>query len=167
MWAPGLHKLYSETLSALKTEHPNLEFPRDPSVFPAATYNLGPSTATYPHQDFANLAYSWCAITALGFFNHETGGHLVLRDLKLVIEFPPGSTILIPSSILSHSNIAVDNHECRYSFTQYAAGSLFRWVDNGFCMLDSLSPEEQAERRAVNVTQWQKSLSLYRTWADY
>jgi hypothetical protein len=89
-----------------------------------------------------------------------------LRDLKLVIEFPPGSTILIPSSILSHSNVAVEAHERHYSFTQYAAGGLFRWVDNGFRTLDSLSLEKQAEYKAANVTQWERSLSMYRIWSD-
>jgi hypothetical protein len=62
---------------------------------------------------------------------------LAPQPTQLVIEFPPGSTILIPSSILSHSNTAVDDQEHRYSFTQYAAGGLFRWVDNGFRTLDS------------------------------
>lgn len=38
-----------------------------------------------------------CAITTLSDYDPKAGGHLVLWDLKLVIEFPPGSTILILS----------------------------------------------------------------------
>ncbi|KAJ6546112.1 hypothetical protein DFH09DRAFT_927492, partial [Mycena vulgaris] len=44
----------------------------------------------------------------------------------------PGYTILIPSAAIFHSNIPVAEGECRYSFTQYTAGGLFRWVEHGF-----------------------------------
>ncbi|KAF8125540.1 hypothetical protein K438DRAFT_2002046 [Mycena galopus ATCC 62051] len=43
-----------------------------------------------------------------------------------------GSTILIPSAILRHSNVGIAANERRYSFTQYSAAGMFRWVDNGF-----------------------------------
>ena len=56
----------------------------------------------------------------------------MLWDLKLIIEFPPGSTILIPSALFYHSNIAVADDEVRYSLTQYSAGGIFRWVACGF-----------------------------------
>lgn len=49
-----------------------------------------------------------------------------------MVEFPPGSTVLIPSAILSHSNVDIREGERRYSFTQYAPGGLFRWVEHGF-----------------------------------
>ncbi|KAJ7791295.1 hypothetical protein B0H14DRAFT_3094503 [Mycena olivaceomarginata] len=51
--------------------------------------------------------------------------------ITLVIRFPPGATILIPSAIIRHSNVPVASHERRYSFTQYTAGGLFRWIGNG------------------------------------
>lgn len=50
----------------------------------------------------------------------------------MVIEFPPGSTILVPSAAIAHSNVPIQRGEQRYSFTQYSAGGLFRWVDHGF-----------------------------------
>lgn len=75
-----------------------------------------------------------CAITALGDYDPKLGGHLVLWDLKLVIEFPPGSTILIPSTSVRHSNVSIRQGETRHSFTQYAAGGLFCWVEHAFQM---------------------------------
>jgi hypothetical protein len=85
------------------------------------------------HTDFNNVAYGLCGITALGNFDPTLGGHLVLFDLGLVIEFPPGSTVLIPSSVLRHGNTPVVGEGVqRMSFTQYCAGGLFRWVDYGF-----------------------------------
>ncbi|KAJ7828584.1 hypothetical protein B0H14DRAFT_2263384, partial [Mycena olivaceomarginata] len=87
------------------------------SPFAAVTFNFGPATITFPHTDALNLTWGWCAITALGAFDPRRGGHLVLWDLCLVIQFPPGSTILIPSAILWHSNVGIASEERRYSFT--------------------------------------------------
>lgn len=49
-----------------------------------------------------------------------------------MIEFPPGSTILLPSAVISHSNVPIQPNETRYSWTQFSAGGLFRWVEHGF-----------------------------------
>ncbi|KAJ7829017.1 hypothetical protein B0H14DRAFT_3465980 [Mycena olivaceomarginata] len=101
-WNPSVHALYQGTLDALISRNSGLirNFPRHVSAFAAATFNLGPATVTLAHTDALNLAWGWCAITALGVFDPRRGGHLVLWDLCLIIQFPPGSTILIPSAIL-------------------------------------------------------------------
>ncbi|KAJ7025084.1 hypothetical protein C8F04DRAFT_896094, partial [Mycena alexandri] len=51
---------------------------------------------------------------------------------KLVIRFPLGATILIPSAIVRHSNRPIRAHQKHFSFVQYTAGGLFRWIFNGF-----------------------------------
>ena len=84
------------------------------------------------HVDTGNKANGLCAITALGQFDPKRGGHLVLAQLGLVIEFPPGATILIPSATVAHGNTPIQEGETRQSVTQYAAGGLFRWVRFGF-----------------------------------
>jgi len=84
------------------------------------------------HKDHANLPYDWCAITALGSFDCTKGGHLIFWELGLVIQFPPGSTIFIPSASVTHSNTPIASGEKHFSMTQYTAGSIFRWVDHGF-----------------------------------
>lgn len=125
------------------------------SIWCACTFNLGPYTCALGHRDFANLAFGWCAITALGFFDYTKGGHLVLWDCKLVLEFPPGSTILIPSAAIFHSNIPISAGESRYSFTQYTAGGIFRWVEHGFRTEDeylaTLSKEELKEEQELGL----------------
>jgi hypothetical protein len=83
-------------------------------------YNLGPHTVCKPHIDFANLLFGYCAVTALGRFDHKSGGHLGLDEYKLILEFPCGTTTLIQSGIV-HSNVEVGEGERRFSFTQYAA----------------------------------------------
>lgn len=85
----------------------------------------------------------------MGSFDYTKGGHLILWDLKLVIQFPPGSTVLIPSSVLYHSNAAIQAGERRYSFTQYSAGGLFRWADNGFQSVNDYLGGMEPERRAT------------------
>jgi hypothetical protein len=137
------------------------------SVFAAATFNFGPRTVTFPHLDFANLAWGWCAITALGDFDPDKGGHLILWDLKLIIRFPPGSTILIPSALIRHSNTSIQPHEKRFSFTQYTGAGIFRFVDNGFRSDEDvnaagLSLDEQAARVEARKKRWVEGLKMYR-----
>jgi hypothetical protein len=99
-WAPKLHHLYSDIVSKLMASNPSLRFNFFNSIFACATYNFGPQTTSLEHLDFGNYIAGWCAITALGRFDYTRGGHLVLWDLRLVVEFPPGWTILIPSAYL-------------------------------------------------------------------
>ncbi|PPQ76067.1 hypothetical protein CVT26_004586 [Gymnopilus dilepis] len=148
---PKVYEDYACNLYPLYEAHPHLQtnFP-DISIYPACTFNLGPLTATLEHTDAANVPYGLCAITAFGDFDPEKGGHLILFDLKLVIEFPPGSTILIPSSILRHGNTPIVGEGAgsyRMSLTQYCAGGLFRWVSYGFKTAKTLLSEPGGEER--------------------
>lgn len=132
VFEPTIYRHYQFTLTDLCDRDPTLEplFPNN--VFAAATFNVGPRTVTRRHRDHLNLAYGPCAITAFGTYNPKTGGHIVLHNLRLIIEFPPMATIIIPSAIVDHSNIGIADGERRYSFTQYSAAGLFRWVDCGY-----------------------------------
>jgi hypothetical protein len=83
-------------------------------------------------MDFNNLPFRICSIYGAGRYNSKEGSHLVLWEVGLVIEFPPGSMILIPSAILMHSNIPIPKGSTHYSITQYTTRGLFQWVDHGF-----------------------------------
>nr|GAT44481.1 predicted protein [Mycena chlorophos] len=169
-FAPRLHHYYEKTMDALFNWDPRLRriFKRGTSVFPSCTFNFGPQTVTVPHLDLLNLAWGWCFITAFGNFDPDKGGHLILWDLKRIIRFPPGATIAIPSALLRHSNVTIQQDETRYSFTQFAAGGLFRFVESGFRLNASLaeqvagmSDEELnkfVEERAVRFA---KGLEMY------
>ncbi|KAJ7202954.1 hypothetical protein B0H12DRAFT_1035810 [Mycena haematopus] len=175
-FAPLLHSLYRTTLqdvcdhsqSQAKPIRPN--FRPNYSVFSTATFNFGPATVTFPHIDFRNLAWGWCAITALGDFNPDLGGHLVLWDLKLIIRFPPGPTIFIPSAILRHSNTSIQPHETRFSFTQFTPAALFHWVYNGFRTdkdVDSspnTAPKDHERRRCNRTRRWLEGIKMFRQW---
>jgi hypothetical protein len=165
--APRLHSYYSETLSKLQNNNPLLTpvFPR--TAFAACTINFGPRTISYPHRDYANLSWGLCAITALGSFNPDYGGHLVLWDLNLIIRFPPGSTIIIPSALIRHSNTSISEAERRYSFAQYSAGGLFRWVENDFktehSWFSKAKLADRQRREADGKIRWLEGLKMLST----
>ncbi|KAG6904899.1 hypothetical protein DXG01_006393, partial [Tephrocybe rancida] len=166
-WAPRLHSYYKKNKQAICSHHPLLESNWPGSVFAVIILNLGPQTITYRHKDYANLPFGWCSITALGSFDPTRGGHLILWDLGLVVEFPPGLTILIPSAAIKHLNIAIRKGEKWCSITQYTAGALFRWADHGMKteedFMEELSREEQEEVTSQDAERWCFSLSLLST----
>ncbi|KAI4294642.1 hypothetical protein K525DRAFT_145067, partial [Schizophyllum commune Loenen D] len=137
-WQPDIHEHYADTNRKLIKWKPRLRrffnFPK--SVWACLTINFGPRTVTVGHRDFGNLSHGFCAITALGRFNPDLGGHLILRELKLVIRFPPGSSIIVPSALITHLNTDIGPDEKRYSVTQYTSGAIFRFVEHG-CKLDA------------------------------
>ncbi|KAK0209543.1 hypothetical protein IW262DRAFT_1450768 [Armillaria fumosa] len=150
-WLPLIFQYYAIHLRDLLLHDASLIVNWTRSIFSAAT----------------NLPFGWCAITALGHFNPLRGGHLILWDLKLIIDFPPGSTILIPSVILRHSNMKIGRRERCYSFTQYTAGGLFRWVDYSFRTSEdywaALSAEECVQAEDECRKCWSFGLSLFTT----
>jgi hypothetical protein len=164
-----VYQLYANTKTSLVEKQPNLKWNFRNSVFAAATFNLGPAAVTYGHTDNGNFASGMCSITALGDYDPTQGGHLVLFDLGLVIEFPPGSTILIPSAILQHGNVSISSRETRLSFTQYFAGGLVRWVRHGFRTVVDLereSPEEWKAAKAERDTRVQEAPLYFSTSED-
>ncbi|KAJ7081481.1 hypothetical protein C8R43DRAFT_909858, partial [Mycena crocata] len=177
-FAPDLHEFYRQSLVDLcewdrkqkRPKHILRNFAEKFSVFTTATFNFGPATVTLPHLDPGNLAWGWCAITALGLFDPDRGGHLILWDLKMIIRFPPGSTILLPSAILRHSNVKIGVNETRFSFTQFTPAGIFRWVYNGFrtdkdVNSSSCTTEELRQRRARDrAERWREGVGMYRTW---
>ncbi|EPQ59938.1 hypothetical protein GLOTRDRAFT_27824, partial [Gloeophyllum trabeum ATCC 11539] len=129
---PELHDYYGTMLQDLKDRDPRLRTPFEFSPWASCCFNMGKQVCTYRHRDHLNCPFGWCSITALGHFDPRKGGHLVLWDLGLVVQFPPGSTIFIPSALVRHSNLPVQPGETRYSFVQWSTGALFRWAELGF-----------------------------------
>lgn len=135
------------------------------SIFPCAAFNFG-KVCTKKHRDVLNCPFGFCAITALGEFDPTQGGHLVIWPLKLVIEFPHASTILVPSATFAHSNVAVPAEQSRISFTQYAPGGLFRYVDNNFMTERQLEAADLAayvQMEAKKGSRWAEGLGLLST----
>ncbi|KAJ7050383.1 hypothetical protein C8F01DRAFT_1000854 [Mycena amicta] len=171
----GLHSYYSRTMDVLFAAMPFLHrvFTPATSVFASFTFNFGPQTVTHPHLDLANLAWGWCFITALGWFDAKIGGFLVLWDLKIYIPFPPGSTIGIPSALLRHSNVGIQPGKIQYLFTQFSAGGLFRYVEDGFQLTESvqrqaarMSAAQREELADIQMKRFANGIKMYTVHAD-
>ncbi|KAK1217404.1 hypothetical protein PQX77_019944 [Marasmius sp. AFHP31] len=169
LWGSRLYNRYKTTMDFVYN-HPKLsQIPRnftDDNVFAAAAFNFGGKVRTFKHRDHLNWAFGWCAITALGDFNPTTSARLILWELKLVIDFPPGSTVLIPSAVITHSNTRIAEGDERTSFTQYTAGAIFRWVDNGGMTdgeLRDSDPDVWMEAMAQKPTASSERIELYST----
>ena len=156
---------YSTTLASLCARDPSLKPNFARSVFSCSTFNLGPHTVTRMHTDHLNLPFGWCSITALGDYDPWHGGHLVLADLRMVIEFPPSSTILIPSAILRHCNTPVAPAERRYSFTQFSPGGIFRWAACGFRSAKDAGISAK-ELSSMGPSRWEEGLGMLSKWSE-
>ncbi|KAF9006284.1 hypothetical protein BDZ89DRAFT_966085 [Hymenopellis radicata] len=120
-----MFEVYSENLTAILEHDTSLHRNFANSVFTLLTVNVGRRTVTNPHRDRANrprLASGF----AFGEYDPTLGSQMVLDGFKLVIDFPPGTTIFIPLAIVTHSNTNIFPDETRYSITQYTPGALFR-----------------------------------------
>ncbi|KAJ7671707.1 hypothetical protein B0H17DRAFT_948267 [Mycena rosella] len=169
-WAPNLFDFYVDCMKLFYHHHPNLHRHSLNGIWCAITINLGPMTCTLGHHDFANLAFGWCDITSLRNLNYKKGRDLILWDCKLIIEFPPGMTILIPSAAIFHLNITIVDGERRYSFTQSTAGGIFRWIEHGFqseeAYLATLTKKEQEEEISLGKQRATEGIGLLSTLAE-
>ncbi|KAJ7203289.1 hypothetical protein GGX14DRAFT_570173 [Mycena pura] len=166
LWAPRLHAYYVDHNAQLGVRMPHLRRPFPKSVFACTAFNFGNSVWTFKHRDVCNLPFGWCAIQSMGKFDATKGGHLVLWDLKLVVEFPAGALILLPSATMAHSNVPVQAGDERISFTQFTAGGIFRWLDYGGrteAELEDEDPDEHARQMALKGARWEAGLALWST----
>lgn len=141
-YAPLIHANMAAKLRALVERHPSLRFNFCNSIYPATSFNFGPATVCVDHTDAQNDPCNFCHITALGDFDPSLSRLIILHDAKLIVRFPPGSSILIPSTIMRHGNTPISLHETRMSLTQYCAGGLLRWVECGFRTVGNLAKED-------------------------
>ncbi|KAK0472352.1 hypothetical protein IW261DRAFT_1570946 [Armillaria novae-zelandiae] len=140
--------------------------PWNNSTFPCATFNFGGNVWTYKHKDTMNCLFGWCTIVALGCFNPSLGAHLILWELKMVIEFLHATTVFIPSVTITHSNTVPAPGDERVSFTQFCTGGLLHWVDYGFHMEKELYEQDYEAYQQIQAgkdMRWEQGLVLYST----
>jgi hypothetical protein len=121
------------------------------------------------HRDSSNVAAGLCLVCALGNFNHEKGGHLVLHEPRLIVELAPGSAILFPSSLITHENIPIadvgeeETDETRLSLTAYTSGALSRWAEQGYRLASRRTEEAESQRLNGGEDKWENSWDLFPT----
>ncbi|KAJ7688273.1 hypothetical protein B0H17DRAFT_1135728 [Mycena rosella] len=105
-------------------------------------------------------------LQSAGEFDATRSRHLVLWDLKLAVELPHGALILLLSATIAHLNVPVRTKETRISFTQFTAGGLIHYVDNGFCTEGQLAQEDEAKFARMAEAKgvcWEMGLGLLST----
>ncbi|TFK60139.1 hypothetical protein BDN72DRAFT_779789, partial [Pluteus cervinus] len=167
-YAPKLYANLCRHMVALHQKKQQLRKNFRNSIFSGATFNLGPKTESFEHTDANNVAYGLCALTSLGAFDPDKGGHLILYDLKLFVRFPRGATILLLSSVLRHGNTPIASNETRMSLSQYCAGGIFQWLRYGCKTAVQLTASTKGRRfkKSVDKTHEERvmeSLSLFST----
>jgi hypothetical protein len=126
--------------SSIRVEDLSLPIPEVP--FTSYTFNVGARSVCEPHIDGSNYSAGLCLVSPFGTFNHKSGGHLILHDLKLVFEVAPGSICLIPSAIITHSNIGISLGETRRAITAYTPGAYFQYYEEDFGRVPERSDTE-------------------------
>jgi hypothetical protein len=160
---PKVYRYYSTNLRKLFNRHTYLKHCFNCSIFPACTFNCT-NTITLKCVDDGNYFAGACPIYSGGNYDPKLGKHIILFDLKLIIEFPPASTVIIPSSTISHGNTPIQPGETRVSFTQYCAGGLFRWVGYGFQTLKTCAEKYPLFKNKVDKQaqkRWHKALNWF------
>ncbi|KAJ7094132.1 hypothetical protein C8R44DRAFT_645582, partial [Mycena epipterygia] len=165
-YEPKLFRYMCSALKGVFEHHPYLKHNFSNSIFPTATCNCGPDAVTFEHRDYHNFSHGLCGITSGGHFDATKGGHIYLGQLRLVIEFPSGASMLIPSACVDHGNTPIQPGGTRYLMTQYAAGGLFRWAAYGYQTAKSLlsKPGGAQMRQAFDGepgSRWQWALDLF------
>jgi hypothetical protein len=114
-----IYDYYERALSNLYRECPHLRCPYEILIMLAAAYNVGPSHGLPSPPRFRQpFIRHLCYHGARSLRSQERRPPGAARA-GLVMEFPPRATVLM------HYNLRIQQGETRYSFTQYAAGSLF------------------------------------------
>lgn len=150
----------------LREQEQHLERPFTNSIYTTFTVNMGPMSTTTAHVDNLNSPHVMCGVTSLGPYDHKKGGHFVLYDLKLIVEFPSGWTVVLPSATLRHGNTRIQDGERRYSITQYIPGSLFRWVRHGFRLAKDVPDNERMELDGTAEDRFREAWGLFSRFED-
>ncbi|KAJ7169398.1 hypothetical protein B0H12DRAFT_1246921 [Mycena haematopus] len=131
--APRIHADQSVKMNLLAIEtqvHP--AFPG--SAFTTAEFNFSSPDAQMK-RDIGDRFGSLRAITTLGAYSDESGWFLYWHEEdgdRFAITCPPGTTLLVPVSVVRYGFSATKQGETRFVFQQYFDTASGRWVENGF-----------------------------------
>lgn len=128
---PQLHRFLSNLLEEVLKDNPHINRMFEGCCYGACHFNLH-NASTRDHEDFFNILFAMCSVYASGIYDHTRGGHFIAWSLGVVTQFPPGSSIFIPSASVTHANTPIAASEHRSSIAFFMSSGLGRWYQNGF-----------------------------------
>jgi hypothetical protein len=152
-----MQAVYTQISEAVCQDIPGYQPPIPNLPFTSYTLNVDYQCICEPHVDGSNLAFGLCLICPFGKFDHKKGGHLVLHDLKIILEFAPGSIAFIPSALITHENIGIKCRETRHAVTAYTPASIFRYCLEDLQKSPEWSPEQ---KRQLGEMRWKYGKTL-------
>ncbi|KAJ7038828.1 hypothetical protein C8F04DRAFT_950823 [Mycena alexandri] len=106
--------------------------PQQPTAFSHVEYRF--RTDGLPQRERKAQPSGMTAITALGNYD-ATDGELILWEDQIVVNFPPGSTFLLPKW-MNYSFTAVEEPGYQMILAQSCDAALSEFVANGFSTID-------------------------------
>jgi hypothetical protein len=103
--------------------------PPQPTAFAQVEYSFSIADS-HPRQQLRDHPTGWTAFTSVGHYDPIESSLILWHD-RTVVEFPPGSTFLMPAGLCSVSFTAVSEPSSRMLISQSCDGELFRYVDGG------------------------------------
>ncbi|KAJ7431197.1 hypothetical protein B0H11DRAFT_2262220 [Mycena galericulata] len=105
------------------------EGPHQPTAFSELEYRF--SVPELPRTEPNDHPPAFRAITSVGnYLYHE--GKLILWQLRIVLDFPPGSTFIFPAGVVRYSFTQVEKPGWQMIITQSCSAGLHGFVANGF-----------------------------------
>ncbi|KAF7372730.1 hypothetical protein MSAN_00478300 [Mycena sanguinolenta] len=130
------------------------------SVFSTAEFGFGePSTVMRrsPYDAFGSLR----AITTLGDYSADGGWFLYWHEEAgecCAMHCPPGTTLLVPASVVQYGFSAIEKDETRFTFEQYFNAAVGRWLYQGF-RSDAEYEEHILSIESGNELDWKLEIS--------
>jgi hypothetical protein len=154
-----MHNHYTEVIEKTQRAFPDSR-PLAPNLpFAQCTLNVGEKSTSGEHVDGKNFASGLCTVAPVGRFDYSRGGHLIMHELRIILEVPAGSIVFFPSAIITHENTPVQQGETRQVVTAYASGSVFQSADSNFVPQGKGRPE--AEKIAHGKSVWRDGIQRF------
>ncbi|KAJ7785389.1 hypothetical protein B0H14DRAFT_2400653, partial [Mycena olivaceomarginata] len=131
--APRMYAHQALQLERLAAEE-NLRPAFPGSVFTTAEFSFANPSAVMTRTTGDQFG-SWRAITTFGNYGDDSAWFLYWPEEegdRFAVACPPGTTLVVPASIVRSSFSALKKGETRFIFQQYFNAAVGRWVENGF-----------------------------------
>ncbi|KAF9067373.1 hypothetical protein BDP27DRAFT_1225905, partial [Rhodocollybia butyracea] len=163
VYFPKLHLFLTNLQEKVLMDSPDIRRMFEGCCYTACHLNLHLAWAQL-HEDFFNVFFAMCAVHASGKFDHTRGGQFIAWSLGVVVPFPAGATIYVPSACVTHGNVPIAPEETRSSIAFFTPAGIARWFHNGYMsdkeFKERASPRQLRLWKEYREKLWETGLEL-------